>query len=502
MQPGRERRLVTTALVFGIVLAAVEATAISAAMPTAVSELGGVERYSWVFTAYLLTSTASMPLYGKLADLYGRRRIYQVGIGLFLLGGALCGLAPTMTLLIVFRAVQGLGAGGLMPITATIAADIYTLEERGRVQGAFAATWAVSGLAGPLIGGLITDTLSWRFIFYLTIPAGLASMWLVGRYLRESVGRREHALDVVGTLSLTIATVLLLWALTEGGGAHGFMAPATLAMLGGAALGLVLFLWQENRAPEPILPLGLFRHRIIWVSSVGNALLGMLLFGLTTYVPVFGQGVLGGTAIDAGVLLIPLSIGWTSSSTIGGRLLMRFSYRAFLLTGGVCVALGTGFMAVLGGAAASRLTVMASLLVVGVGMGCLSLPYLLGVQNAVPPKQRGVATSSVQFFRSIGGAIAVAALGGLLYARQVAVLATEPGLGVGDIERALDPQARSALDPSVLETLRGALVHGLDGVFTAMALVAAAVLLISFAFPRGGAASLAFGAEKSPPPQG
>ena len=469
----------------GIILAAVEATGVAAAMPTAAAELGGVERYSWIFTAYLLTSTVAMPLYGKLADLYGRQRIYQSAVMIFLAGSALCGAAPSMPLLIVFRALQGLGAGGLMPITATIAADIYPLAERGRVQGLFAGTWAVAGLLGPLVGGWVTDTLSWRWIFYLAIPAGLASIVLTGRHLREDVAPRRHSLDVLGTLSLAAAVSCLLVALTEGTRRWGVLDPRTLGLFAAAAAGFVLFLWQEHRAAEPILPLDIFKNRLIAVGSAGNVVLGMLLFSLTTYVPIFGQGVLGGTALDAGALLIPLSLGWTVSSTVGGRLLMRMSYRTFELWG-AAFTLGGCVLLALADADSGRGDVMGAAFVIGLGLGWVSLPLLLGVQNAVPKARSGVATSSVQFFRFIGGAVAVAALGALFQARQSA---RSGGL---DVEAALDPELRAALDPATLDVLQGALLHALDGVFVATTAIAVAGLLCAAAFPRGSAEELAW----------
>lgn len=485
MQPGRERRRVTAALMLGIILTAVEATGVSAAMPTAASELGGVERYSWIFTAYLLTSTIAMPLYGKLADLYGRRRIFQTGISLFLLGSMLCGTAPSMTVLIVFRAIQGLGAGGLMPLTATIAADIYPLAERGQMQGLFAGTWTVAALLGPLGGGWITDTFSWRWIFYLTIPAGVLSIALVGRYLREVVEPRRHALDVLGALSLMVAVISFLVALTEGTSQWGRLDPRTLALYAASAAGLATFLWQERRAAEPILPLDIFGNRQVSVASVGNVLLGMLFFSLSTYIPIFGQGVLGGTAIDAGSLLIPLSLGWTLSSTVGGRMLLRMSYRAFLLWGASVATGGCVFLALVD-AESSRWDVMRTAFFIGLGLGWVSLPYLIGVQNAVPKERRGVVTSTVQFFRFIGGAVAVAALGALFQARQSAA---SGGL---DVEAALNPELRAHLDPQTLKVLQGALLHALDGVFVALTGIAVAVFLCAAAYPRGSAEELAW----------
>lgn len=483
MQPGRERRLVTASILLGMFLAALEATAVAAAVPTAAGELGGVARYSWVFSAYLLTSTTTVPMFGKLADLFGRQRIYQVAMFVFLVGSTLCGFAGTFEQLVLFRAVQGLGAGGVMPVAITIVGDIFTLEERGRMQALFSGVWAVAGLLGPVIGGVLTDQLSWRWIFYLNLPFGLVSAWMLQRYLREETQRHEHRLDVLGTVSLTASVTFLLLALIEGPGSWGWGDPRTVGLLAGAVAALVTFLWQERRAPEPMLPLDLFHHRLIAVASIGNTLLGMLLYTITAYVPMFSQGVLGGTAVDAGSILMPILIGWPLSSTLAGRFLLRIGYRPMSLTGNLLVLAGAALLAT-ADAGTTRLEIMIALFLVGFGLGFASMPYLLGVQNAVPWNRRGVATSSVQFFRTMGGTIAVAVFGAILNAR----LAATAGPGV-DANSALDPAVRARLAPETLSRLTGALLEGLGAVFVGVAVLAAAGLAASLFFPRGSVQS-------------
>ncbi len=481
MQPGRERRLVTAGILLGMFLAALEATAVATAVPTAVGELGGVSRYSWVFSIYLLTSTTTVPLFGKLADLYGRKRTYQVAVAFFLVGSALSGLSRSFVQLVIFRAIQGLGAGGVMPVAITVIGDIYKLEERGRVQGAFSGVWALASLIGPLLGGVITDALSWRWIFYLNVPFGLLSAWMLQRWLREEKARTEHRLDVLGTVSLTAAVTLLLLALIEGPESWGWSDPRTLALLAGSAAGLAVFFWQERRAPEPMLPLDLFRNRLIAVASAGNVLLGALLFSITAYVPMFGQGVLGGTAVDAGTILAPILIGWPIASTLAGRMLLKVGYRA-MSTGGAILGVAGSLLLVRAAAATSRLEIMAAMLIIGLGLGFVSMPYLLGVQSAVPWQRRGVATSSVQFFRNIGGALAVAALGALLNARLQAVAG--PG---ADANAVLDPALRASVAPATLDHLTAALLHGLQAVFVALAVLSVIGLVVAVLFPRGSA---------------
>jgi len=459
-------------------LAALEATAVAAAVPTAVGEMGGVSRYSWVFSVYLLTSTTTVPLFGKLADLYGRRIIYHIAVGLFLLGSALCGVAGSFEQLILFRAIQGLGAGGVQPIAITIIGDIFTLEERGRIQALFSGVWAVASLIGPLLGGWITDTLSWRWIFYLNIPFGLVSSWMLHRYLKERGQRREHRLDILGTVSLTAAVTLLLVALVEGPETWGWTDVRTLSLFALSVLSLLLFLWQEKRAAEPMLPLDLFQNRIIAVSSIGNTLLGTLLFAITAFVPVFAQGVLGGTAVDAGTVLMPILIGWPISSTIVGRYLTRIGYRSFAIGGSLLLILGGALLATVD-ASSGRPLVLVAMLLSGLGMGFTSMPYLLGPQNAVPWSQRGVTTSSVQFFRTIGGSISVAALGALLNARLHAV---DPRLNPNS---ALDPALRAKASPETIAHLSSALLYGLQGIFLATALIAVVTFAVAWFFPKG-----------------
>jgi EmrB/QacA subfamily drug resistance transporter len=469
----------------GMFVAAIEATAVAAAVPTAVGEMGGVERYSWVFSAYLLTSTTTVPLYGKLADLYGRKRIYQISVALFLIGSALSGLARSMNQLIFFRALQGLGAGGVQPVAITLTGDIFTLEERARYQWLFSGVWAVASLAGPLLGGWITDALSWRWIFYLCVPFGVASAVILQRSFHEETVRHEHRLDIFGTVTLTAAVTLLLLGTVEGPGAWGWSDPRTLGLFAGAVLALALFFWQERRAPEPMLPLDLFHNRVIAVSSVGNTFIGVMLFSLTAYVPMYAQGVLGGTATDAGTILTPILIGWPISSTLGGRLLLRVGYRRMAIAGGGLLVAGSLILARVD-ASTSRYTIMLSMLLIGLGLGFTSMPYLLGPQNAVPWRLRGVSTSTVQFFRTIGGSICVTALGALLNARLHARAGSD--LSPSTV---LEPVLRAKASPEALARLTAGLLDGLQAIYLVLLGIAVVTFAVAFFVPPGSAESFA-----------
>ncbi len=468
-------------MVLAMFLAALEATAVGTAMPTVVAELGGVARYSWVFSAYLLASTTTVPMYGKLADLFGRRRIFTIAVVLFMAGAALCGMAQSFTQLIIFRAIQGLGAGGVIPVAITVVGDIYSLEERGRVQGVFSGVWAVSSLAGPAAGGLITDLFSWRWVFYFNVPFGLASLLMLWLFLAEKAERRERRLDLLGTFSLTLAIAVLLLALLEGTNLWGWADPRTVGMMAFACAGLLFFVWQEGRAPEPMLPLELFQNRVIAVASMGGFLMGTILFCAAAFVPMFTQGVLGGTAIDAGMTLAPMSIGWPIASTTSGWLLVRRGYRPFILAGALLSTVGCLVLALVD-PSWGRGPVMLAMFLLGLGLGFLSTPYLLAVQNAVPQRRRGVATSSVQFFRSIGGAVAVAALGAVLNAHLAVTLGADVDPNV-----ALNPELRTMIPPESLAQLVTALEGGLGSIYLVMAGLAAIGIAVALHFPGGSA---------------
>ncbi|HSL70337.1 MAG TPA: MDR family MFS transporter [Longimicrobiales bacterium] len=481
MQPGRERKLVTAALLAGMFLAALEATAVATAMPTAVADLGGMERFSWVFSAYLLTSTTTVPLYGKLADLHGRLRIYLIGMTFFLLGSILSGAAASFEQLILFRAIQGLGAGGVMPVSITIVGDIFTLEERGRMQGLFSGVWGLASLIGPALGGLVTDSFSWRYVFFFAVPFGLISAVLLSVFLREREPRREHKLDLIGTALLTMAIALLLIAILEGSEVWGWSSPLTLSVGLISALAFAAFLRQERVVPEPTLPLDLFQNRVIAVSSAGSLVLGALLFALTAFVPMFAQGVLGGTAKAAGVPLIAMSVGWPLASATAGRLMIRTGYRRLVVFGAGFAVVGVVMLA-FASRHSSLVSISLAMLVLGIGNGFVSTPYLVAVQNAVPWNRRGVATSSGQFFRTIGGAVAVAAFGAVLNARLRGRLGA-----TFNANAALDADLRASLSPGALENLTAALAAGLHAVFVACAVLALAGLVIALFFPPGSA---------------
>lgn len=493
---GRRRVLVTIGVLTGMLLAALEATVVATAMPTVIASLGGFKIYTWVFSIYLLTSTVSMPIWGKLSDLYGRRRCYQVGIFVFLLGSALSGMSTTMTQLIIFRGVQGLGAGALIPLSLTITGEIYTLQERARMQGIFSSVWALSSILGPLLGGFITDHFSWRWVFYINIPIGLLAAVIIGVALIEP--RREEkppVIDIAGSLTLSIAISLLLLACLQSHEQSRFFSMATMVT---ALLFLLAFVRAEQRAVEPLLPLGLFRERMFLASVFGNLLAGGALFGTMTFIPLFLQGVMGTSAIEAGSALMPLLIGWVSFSVVGGRLLLRFGYRPVVLAGMIALAIGLALLALMP-ATMGRIYIYASLFVAGMGMGLSMITLLIAVQNSVPRHQLGVASSSTQFFRNIGGAVVTAVLGALMsvsitnaVARMQAQI-EQAGVG-GEMARIVanpniffHPESRLAVSEAAMRIFRSALASGLHMVFVYSFFIAIFAVAAALLVPAGPA---------------
>jgi len=495
---------VTIALMLGMSLASLDTTIVGTALPSIVGKLGGITLYSWVFSAYLLTSTTTVPIYGKLADLFGRKPVFLFGTAVFLIGSAASGAAQSMEQLIIFRAIQGLGAGAVLPIVLTIIGDIFALEERARVQGLFSGVWATSSIVGPALGGLIVDHFSWRWVFYINIPFGLLSAFLLIISLKEHVERKKLSLDYIGTLTLTGGIVALLFALLQGGTSWAWNSLQSIALFALAAALIVLFFYQERRSPEPILPLTLFKSRIIAISSIGGVILGVLMFGITSYAPLFVQGVKGGTATSAGITLGPLLIAWPISSTLSGKVILRFGYRFTAVLGASLATLGMG-MVMFFHMDTGFPFIIAAMAVLGTGLGFMSTSFVIAVQNVVPWNLRGVATASTQFFRTISGTIGVATMGTILnaqmalhfapiFARYPDVLARLPK-GIAPSNVLLTPEVRSTLPFDLLRQLQVALAQSLFWVFALMFVCALIGLASMFLLPGGRAEQYSYKAK-------
>jgi EmrB/QacA subfamily drug resistance transporter len=490
----RRRRVVTAGMMLGMFLAALEATVVGTAMPTVIASLGGLDRYSWVFSAYLLTSTVTVPVWGRLSDLYGRRMFYLIGVAFFLVGSALSGASQSIEQLIIFRAIQGLGAGALIPLSMTINGDIYTLRERTRMQGLFSGVWGLASILGPLAGGFITDHISWRWVFYINIPFGLAGAIVVGLALVEPKRNSRPVIDYLGAVWLTIAITLLLLVLVESGDPTIWTKPITLIGVAGILIFSALFAWTEQRAPEPIVPFSLFRNRIIGVGAITAFMVGAAMFGALSFIPLFVQGALGGTATEAGALLTPFLLGWVTMSVVGGRLMFRIGYRPTILAGLVVLVASFGVLATFG-SATPRSWLIGDVLAMGIGMGLVMFALLITVQNSVDRSQLGIATSLNQFSRSIGQTVGVAVMGTVMtisLASHIAEIQKESGLPEADIARTvhnpsalIDPIARAAQNPELIKAMKGALGGALHNVFLTGVVFAVLALLSGFWLPAG-----------------
>ncbi|NUM89181.1 MAG: MFS transporter [Bdellovibrionales bacterium] len=448
------RRNTVAALIFSVFLTAMEGTVVATAMPTIAGTLGGVEYYSWIFAAFMIASSVMIPLYGKLADTLGRKPVLLGGLSLFVIASVLCGLATSLPMLVVFRVLQGLGAGALQPLGLTITGDLFHVEERGRVAALFGAVWATAGVAGPMIGSLIVEHLSWHWIFFINLPLGLLAGGILWANYHESVERRPSNLDHMGALLLAAAVVLALV------GADRVGRGGTLWFLMSAAC-TAGFLLQERWAPEPVIARELFHRPLILFTNLSNVIVGAVLFTMISFLPLHVEGVLRKGAVAAGVCLLPMGVCWPVASSLTGRLLRRFSLKQLAVGGMALVVTGTLLIA-------STQAFLAHYLLLALGMGCLgagfgffTTPLLFAVQNSVSWSERGVATSLVLFFRGVSGVIAV----GLLGAALSWLLRHYPGLSVAMVEEMLGATHGIHLPPDVASLAMGALHESLRHVF-------------------------------------
>ena len=393
-------------------LVAIDSTIIATAVPSIVSDIGGFTEFPWLFSIYLLAQAVTVPVYGKLADLFGRKPVMLLGIALFLLGSIMCGVAWNMTVLIAFRAVQGLGAGAVLPMSITIVGDIYTIEERARVQGYLASVWGISAIVGPTLGGVFSEYVSWRWIFFVNIPLALLSGAMIERRFHERVTRSRPQIDYRGAALLTAGLTLLILGVLEGGQAWSWGSPQSVTILALGVVLLIAFAVVERTAPDPVLPLWVVRRRLLLTSSLASCGVGAIVLGLSSYIPTFVQDVLGTGPVVAGFALATLTMGWPIAGSQAGRVYLRIGFRYCGLIGASIVVIGSALLLLLG-EHSSVAQVAATCFVIGLGMGLAATPTLIAAQSSVEWRDRGVVTGANMFFRSMGSAVGVAVFGAI-----------------------------------------------------------------------------------------
>lgn len=467
--------VVTIGIMFSLFLASMEATVVATAMPTIVGQLGGLEHYSWVFTAFMLSSTTTVPLYGKLSDLYGRKVIYLIGMGLFLSGSIFSGMATTMPQLIAARALQGLGAGGVAPIAFVIIGEMFSLEQRSKMQGVFSGVWGLSSIVGPLLGGFIVDQINWRWIFYINIIPGFLATALVSLGWKDRARIKQHiAIDYAGAFLLSASVVALLLGLNNLGTTSSSILIAVSVVL------FAILLWVESRVEDPILPLSLFKgHRLFSISIIHGVLSGWALFGCVSFIPLFVQTVIGTSATQAGITITPMMLGWTLASVFGTRLMLKIGYYKLAVSGTTLLLIGS-FMLARVHVETTQAMVMFILMVMGIGMGLSIPPFLIAIQTTVEKQQLGTATSTLQFSRAMGETLGVSILGAALSAHLISGFASA-GLDTNLVSKLLDPLA--TLQSVNLEA-RTILAASISGIFF-ISLIAAILAWITVLFtPR------------------
>ncbi|MCL6472271.1 MAG: MFS transporter [Firmicutes bacterium] len=495
MHEKTNRSLVTVCLLAGIFLSAMEASIVATAMPTIVGKLGGFAQFTWVFSMFLLTQAVTTPIFGKLADLYGRKPIFALGASLFVVGSALCGFADTMGQLIVFRAIQGLGAGSVLPIAMVIVGDLYPGQERAKVQGLLSSMWAIAAVIGPGLGGVIVQTIGWPWIFWINVPFGVITITGVSIFLHEKIEHRKHEIDYKGAAALSIAITALLFALLQAGAKWAWTSPQLIGTFILSAVFFAAFARIEEKSKEPMVPLSIMKRPMILVANICALITGGLTIGASSFLPTYAQGVLGLTAIIAGATIVTLSIGWPIASTLSGRLIWRFGYRKIEIAGMVlCILAGILYLGV---GTSSHPIYMAAYMalcsfVMGAGLGLASTTQIVAVQSSVHWRQRGSATSSIMFARIVGSTLFVALLGTIVnnsLARTLSGTALNKLYNVRDsvsvTNLLLDPARRVFISSEHLKILTDALAHSIHLTFWVILIAAALGFFVALRMPGG-----------------
>ncbi|MDQ1430256.1 MAG: hypothetical protein QOF40_858 [Actinomycetota bacterium] len=487
----RKRIVLTTAAAMsGMFLAALDSTIVATAMPTVVADLHGIDHYAWVFTGYLLAEIATIPIWGRLADMFGRKRIFLAGMAIFLLGSILCGMSSSMLMLIAFRTMQGVGAGCLLPVAQTIVADLYTLEQRPRVSAVTAGMFAVSSIIGPFIGGFLTEQLSWHWVFYVNLPIGIAAFVLVQVVMVEPLElRHKHKMDWLGAITLLGWTGLFVFALESGGRDYAWNSTTILGAFGTSALLFVAFLMVEHRSREPMIPLGLFRVPALRAATVIGSASVMAMYGIISFLPLFVQVVQGRSATQAGRALTPMMLAMMLGSALGARVLLKVGFRRMCMAGFGFVVLGTALLT-RSAAGTSPLELVPPMACLGAGLGLVFITTMMAAQNSVDLPRMGVATGLLNFCRQLGGALGVAIGGAVMLTTlsdRIATAFPDRHIKAGSL---LSAQTAANFPPAGQELVRLAFADALHLVFVATFILAIIGAFTTLLMPGGSATAI------------
>jgi len=482
------RPLVLISLIIAMFMAAIEGTIVATAMPSIVGDLGGFSLYSWVFSSFLLMNAVTTMIFGKLSDLFGRKPIFMIGVFIFLIGSILCGFANSMLMLVIFRFIQGFGAGAVQPIAMTIVGDMYTVEERAKIQGYLSSVWGISAILGPLAGGLIVRFYDWAWIFWMNIPLGIIGIIGVSLFLHEKVEKEERSIDYAGSGLFFIAVSSLMVLFIEGGTEWEWLSGPTFILLTVFMIGMAAFLWREKKAFSPMMPLRLWQDKLVALANIATFTSGAIMIGLSSFLPTYVQGVMGRTAVVAGFTLTMMSVGWPLASTFAGYIFLKIGYRKTAIFGGTALLVGSIFFITLD---ASKGPVWAGIgsFVTGIGMGLTSTTFIVAIQNHVSWKTRGIATASNMFMRMIGSSLGAALLGGILNAQLNGYLQKEgeqidQTITADSANTILDSATTSAMSQETLDILENGLSYSLQAVFWGVCTFAIITFVLTIFLPK------------------
>lgn len=483
-----KRTFVLAAVMLAMFMNAIEGTIVSTAMPAIVGDLGGFSLYSWVFSSYLLMNAVTVLIYGKLSDLFGRKPILLIGIIIFLIGSVLCGFADSMHELILFRFIQGFGAGAIAPVASTIIGDIYVNQERAKVQGYLSSVWGISAVLGPALGGILVESVTWRLIFWINIPLGILSMCLLWFFLHEKIEKKKAVIDYSGAVLLTVSISSFMIILVQGGVEWQWTSAPIISLIILGVSAFACFIWQEDRTPEPMMPFEIWRERSILIANIVSLATGIMLIGFSSFLPTYVQGVMERSPTVAGFTLTAMSIGWPIASTFAGSLLMKIGFKATSLLGGGSLIFGSLLLAFMP-AGAGPLYAATGSFFVGIGMGFTSTSFIVMIQSTVSWERRGIATASNMFMRNLGNTIGAAFLGGIMNSSFQAYLNQHAGneepLSIDAANQLLKREERALLPNDTVQLLQDGLSAALHNVYLIVLLFAALSMVFLLFVPRG-----------------